>query len=43
MYLFSVAQCEELKEKYIEEQKKRKKLFNEIQEAKGTFKISKYL
>ena len=33
----AVAQCEEFKQKYIEEQKKRKKLFNEVQEAKGMF------
>lgn len=39
MYVFylPVAQCEEFKQKYIEEQKKRKKLFNEVQEAKGMF------
>lgn len=30
-----VAQCEDLKLKYIEEQTKRKKLYNQIQEAKG--------
>jgi kinesin family protein C2/C3 len=33
----AVAQCEDLKVKYNEEQAKRKKLFNEVQEAKGTF------
>lgn len=35
----TVAQCEDLKIKYSEEQAKRKKLFNEVQEAKGTFSI----
>ncbi|KAL9245622.1 hypothetical protein vseg_019249 [Gypsophila vaccaria] len=34
-----VAQCEEFKEKYVEEQNKRKKLFNEIQEAKGNIRV----
>ncbi|XP_021714041.1 kinesin-like protein KIN-14R [Chenopodium quinoa] len=34
-----VAQCEEFKQKYIEEQKKRKKLFNEVQEAKGNIRV----
>ncbi|KAK9678834.1 hypothetical protein RND81_11G235700 [Saponaria officinalis] len=34
-----VAQCEEFKEKYVEEQKKRKKLFNEVQEAKGNIRV----
>ena len=33
----TVAQCEDLKVKYSEEQAKRKKLFNEVQEAKGNF------
>ncbi|GMY12069.1 kinesin-like protein KIN-14R [Fagus crenata] len=32
-----VKQCEDLKMKYYEEQAKRKKLFNEVQEAKGMF------
>lgn len=31
----TVAECEDLKVKYNEEQAKRKKLFNEVQEAKG--------
>ncbi|OUZ99765.1 Kinesin [Macleaya cordata] len=30
-----VAQCEDLKGKYMEEQAKRKKLYNQVQEAKG--------
>ncbi|KAM6563992.1 hypothetical protein CsatB_023990 [Cannabis sativa] len=34
-----VAQCEDLKMKYSEEQAKRKKLFNEIQEAKGNIRV----
>ncbi|KAK9713187.1 hypothetical protein RND81_06G009900 [Saponaria officinalis] len=34
-----VAQCQEFKEKYIEEQKKRKKLFNEVQESKGNIRV----
>ncbi|RVW57345.1 Kinesin-like protein KIN-14R [Vitis vinifera] len=32
-----VAQCEDFKMKYIEEQTKRKKLYNQVQEAKGMF------
>lgn len=36
-YNHAVAQCEDLKVKYNEEQAKRKKLFNEVQEAKGFF------
>ncbi|GAB4848809.1 Kinesin-like protein KIN-14R [Ancistrocladus abbreviatus] len=32
-----VAQCEDLKVKYIEEQTKRKKLYNQVQEARGFF------
>lgn len=36
-FRFPVVQCEEFKQKYTEEQKKRKKLFNEVQEAKGMF------
>lgn len=35
--LSAVKQCEDLKMKYYEEQAKRKKLFNEVQEAKGMF------
>lgn len=35
----AVAQCEDLKIKYNEEQAIRKKLFNEVQEAKGVFSI----
>lgn len=31
----TVAECEDLKVKYNEEQAIRKKLFNEVQEAKG--------
>ncbi|XP_062100705.1 kinesin-like protein KIN-14R isoform X2 [Humulus lupulus] len=34
-----VAQCEDLKMKYSEEQAKRKKLFNEVQEAKGNIRV----
>ncbi|KAG6702646.1 hypothetical protein I3842_07G046100 [Carya illinoinensis] len=34
-----VAQCEDLKVKYSEEQAKRKKLFNEFQEAKGNIRV----
>ncbi|XP_042493204.1 kinesin-like protein KIN-14R [Macadamia integrifolia] len=34
-----VAQCEDLKVKYSEEQIKRKKLFNQIQEAKGNIRV----
>ncbi|GMH24135.1 hypothetical protein Nepgr_025978 [Nepenthes gracilis] len=34
-----VFQCEDLKEKYIEEQTKRKKLYNEVQEAKGNIRV----
>ncbi|PON40942.1 Kinesin-like protein [Parasponia andersonii] len=34
-----VAQCEDLKVKYSEEQAKRKKLFNEVQEAKGNIRV----
>lgn len=34
-----VVQCEEFKEKYIEEQRRRKKLFNEVQEAKGNIRV----
>ncbi|KAL5556600.1 hypothetical protein UlMin_038836 [Ulmus minor] len=34
-----VVQCEELKVKYSEEQAKRKKLFNEVQEAKGNIRV----
>ncbi|KAM5577000.1 kinesin-like protein KIN-14R [Rosa sericea] len=34
-----VAECEELKVKYNEEQAKRKKLFNEVQEAKGNIRV----
>lgn len=32
---FAVAQCEDLKVKYSEEQAKRKELYNQIQETKG--------
>lgn len=31
----AVAECDDLKLKYSEEQEKRKKLYNQIQEAKG--------
>ncbi|ONI02549.1 hypothetical protein PRUPE_6G205100 [Prunus persica] len=34
-----VAECEDLKVKYNEEQAKRKKLFNEVQEAKGNIRV----
>lgn len=34
-----VAQCEELKVKYSEEQAKRRKLHNEVQEAKGNIRV----
>ncbi|XP_062145480.1 kinesin-like protein KIN-14R [Alnus glutinosa] len=34
-----VAQCEDLKVKYSEEQAKRRKLFNEVQEAKGNIRV----
>ncbi|XP_050388067.1 kinesin-like protein KIN-14R [Argentina anserina] len=34
-----VAECEDLKMKYNEEQVKRKKLFNEVQEAKGNIRV----
>ncbi|WCJ32014.1 Kinesin-like protein KIN-14R [Euphorbia peplus] len=34
-----VAQCEYLKEKYSEEQAKRKELYNQIQEAKGNIRV----
>ncbi|KAL9260239.1 Kinesin-like protein, partial [Drosera capensis] len=34
-----VNQCEDLKEKYLEEQTKRKKLYNQIQEAKGNIRV----
>ena len=33
--LFAVKQCEDLKVKYNDEMTQRKKLFNEVQEAKG--------
>jgi len=33
----AVKQCEDLKVKYNEEQAKRRKLFNEVQDAKGMF------
>lgn len=39
MDCFTVAQCEDLKMKYSEEQAQRKKFFNEVQEAKGIFSI----
>jgi kinesin family protein C2/C3 len=32
---YAVKQCEDLKVKYYEEMTQRKKLFNEVQEAKG--------
>nr|GMC62407.1 kinesin-like protein KIN-14R [Ipomoea batatas] len=34
-----VEQCEDLKFKYNEEQAKRRKLFNEVQEAKGALNV----
>ncbi|XP_010254592.1 PREDICTED: kinesin-like protein KIF3B isoform X2 [Nelumbo nucifera] len=34
-----VAQCEDLKMKYSEEQAKRKKLYNQVQEAKGNIRV----
>ncbi|XP_047315593.1 kinesin-like protein KIN-14R isoform X2 [Impatiens glandulifera] len=34
-----VEQCEDLKRKYSEEQTKRKKLYNEVQEAKGNIRV----
>ncbi|KAJ9670289.1 hypothetical protein PVL29_026684 [Vitis rotundifolia] len=34
-----VAQCEDFKMKYIEEQTKRKKLYNQVQEAKGNIRV----
>ncbi|KDP29798.1 hypothetical protein JCGZ_18733 [Jatropha curcas] len=34
-----VAQCEDLKAKYSEEQAKRKELYNQIQEAKGNIRV----
>ncbi|KAK7273162.1 hypothetical protein RIF29_14210 [Crotalaria pallida] len=34
-----VKQCEDLKVKYNEEMMKRKKLFNEVQEAKGNIRV----
>ncbi|KAI8031433.1 Kinesin-like protein KIN-14R, partial [Camellia lanceoleosa] len=34
-----VAQCEDSKVKYSEEQRKRKKLYNEVQEAKGNIRV----
>ncbi|GAB2222728.1 hypothetical protein Droror1_Dr00016852 [Drosera rotundifolia] len=34
-----VDQCEDLKAKYLEEQTKRKKLYNQIQEAKGNIRV----
>ncbi|GAB2286830.1 hypothetical protein Dimus_021221 [Dionaea muscipula] len=34
-----VRECEDLREKYIEEQTKRKKLYNQIQEAKGNIRV----
>ncbi|KAI8018294.1 Kinesin-like protein KIN-14R [Camellia lanceoleosa] len=34
-----VAQCEDLKVKYSEEQRKRRKLYNEVQEAKGNIRV----
>ncbi|XAR73509.1 Minus-end-directed kinesin ATPase [Bertholletia excelsa] len=34
-----VAQCEDLKVKYSEEQAKRRKLFNQVQEAKGNIRV----
>lgn len=33
----AVAQCEDFKMKYVEEQAKRKELYNQIQETKGMF------
>lgn len=36
-FFIAVAQCEDLKLKYSEEHVKRKKLYNQIQEARGTF------
>lgn len=34
--IFAVTQCEDLKMKYNEEQLKRRKLYNQVQEAKGS-------
>ncbi|XP_052197998.1 kinesin-like protein KIN-14R isoform X2 [Diospyros lotus] len=34
-----VAQCEDLKVKYTEEQAKRRKLYNQVQEAKGNIRV----
>ena len=36
---FAVSQCEDLKVKYSEEQTKRRKLYNQVQEAKGMFNV----
>ncbi|CAL0331557.1 unnamed protein product [Lupinus luteus] len=36
---FAVKQCEDLKVKYNEEMTQRKKLFNEVQEAKGNIRV----
>ena len=40
MEALAVAQCEDFKMKYIEEQTKRKKLYNQVQDAKGMFYFS---
>ncbi|KZV52020.1 hypothetical protein F511_10240, partial [Dorcoceras hygrometricum] len=37
--LFAVTQCEDLKMKYNEEQLKRRKLYNQVQEAKGNIRV----
>lgn len=39
MSSFAVAQCEDLKVKYGEEQAKRRKLYNQLQETKGVLTI----
>lgn len=39
-FFYAVKQCEDLKVKYYEEMTQRKKLFNEVQEAKGMLLLS---